>query len=52
MTEDAEAAPITGEDSLVEVGGKDTVEAFTQVLRGAKAWAGTESRSHLPGRLP
>jgi trigger factor len=37
MTEDASAAPITGEDSLVEVGGKDTVEAFTQVLRGAKA---------------
>ncbi|MGA7243438.1 MAG: trigger factor [Terracidiphilus sp.] len=36
MTEDAEAAPITGEDSLVEVGGKDTVEAFTQVLRGAR----------------
>jgi len=32
---DQEAAPITGEDSLVEVGGKDTVDAFTQVLRGA-----------------
>ena len=31
-----EAAPVVGEDTLVEVGGKDTVEAFTTVLRGAK----------------
>jgi len=31
-----EAAPVAGEDTLVEVGGKDTVEAFTSVLRGAK----------------
>jgi trigger factor len=33
---DGEAAPIAGEDSLVEIGGKDTVEAFTTALRGAK----------------
>jgi trigger factor len=33
---DAEAAPISGEDSLIEIGGKDTVEAFTAALRGAK----------------
>ena len=32
----AEAQPITGEDTLVEIGGKDTVEAFTNALRGAK----------------
>ncbi|HUD54303.1 MAG TPA: trigger factor [Terracidiphilus sp.] len=32
-----EAAPLTGQDSLVEIGGKDTVEAFNAVLRGAKA---------------
>jgi trigger factor len=33
----AEAAePIEGEDSLVEVGGKETVEAFSSALRGAK----------------
>jgi len=32
-----EAAPVAGEDSLVEIGGKDTVEAFSTVLRGAKA---------------
>jgi trigger factor len=34
---EAESAPILGEDTLVEIGGKDTVEAFTAALRGAKA---------------
>ncbi|HWA93459.1 MAG TPA: trigger factor [Terracidiphilus sp.] len=34
---EADAAPVAGEDALVEVGGKDTVAAFTEVLRGAKA---------------
>lgn len=33
---DADAAPVTGEDALVEIGGKDTVEAFNTALRGAK----------------
>jgi trigger factor len=33
----AEAPPVAGENTLVEVGGKDTVEAFSSVLRGAKA---------------
>jgi len=28
--------PITGENTLVEIGGKDTVEAFSSALRGAK----------------
>jgi trigger factor len=32
----AEAQPISGENSLVEIGGKDTVEAFSNALRGAK----------------
>lgn len=32
----AEAPPVSGEDTLVEIGGKDTVEAFTGALRGAK----------------
>jgi trigger factor len=31
-----EAEPIAGQDSLVEIGGKDTVDAFNAVLRGAK----------------
>jgi trigger factor len=33
---DADGEPIAGEDTLVEVGGKETVEAFSTVLRGAK----------------
>ncbi len=33
---ETDAAPVAGEDTLVEVGGKDTVEAFTTALRGAK----------------
>jgi len=36
VVDDADAAPIAGEDTLVEIGGKDTVEAFTLALRGAK----------------
>jgi trigger factor len=33
---DPDAAPVAGEDTLVEIGGKDTVEAFSAALRGAK----------------
>jgi trigger factor len=33
---ETEAAPVSGEDAMVEIGGKDTVEAFTSALRGAK----------------
>lgn len=33
---ETEALPMAGEDTLVEIGGKDTVEAFTNSLRGAK----------------
>jgi trigger factor len=32
----ADGTPIVGEDTLVEIGGKDTVAAFTSALRGAK----------------
>jgi trigger factor len=32
----AEAQPVSGEDTLIEIGGKDTVEAFNNALRGAK----------------
>jgi len=31
-----EAAPVAGEDTLVEIGGKETVEAFNTALRGTK----------------
>jgi trigger factor len=33
---DSDAPPVAGEDTLVEIGGKDTVEAFTNALKGAK----------------
>jgi trigger factor len=33
---EADAAPVSGEDTLVEIGGKDTVEAFSNALMGAK----------------
>jgi len=33
---DESAAPVAGEDTLVEIGGKDTVEAFSTALKGAK----------------
>jgi trigger factor len=33
---EAEAQSVSGENTLVEIGGKDTVEAFTNALRGAK----------------
>ncbi len=42
---DAEAAPINGEEAMVEIGGHSTVEAFTTVLRGAKV--GQELRAEV-----
>ena len=36
IADQADAPPVAGEDALVEIGGKDTVEAFSTVLRGAK----------------
>ncbi|HEY1254051.1 MAG TPA: trigger factor [Terracidiphilus sp.] len=36
IADETDAPPIAGEDTLVEIGGKDTVEAFSAVLRGAK----------------
>jgi len=33
---EADATPVAGEDTLVEIGGKDTVAAFTDALKGAK----------------
>ena len=52
IADDSEAAPIAGEDSLVEVGGKDTVDAFTQVLRGAKAGQELKSEVIYPADYP
>ncbi|HZY63013.1 MAG TPA: trigger factor, partial [Edaphobacter sp.] len=37
VTNKSETEPITGDDVLVEVGGKNTLPAFNDALRGAKA---------------
>ncbi len=37
VTNASASAPITGEDVLIEVGGKNTLAAFNDALRGAKA---------------
>ena len=39
--------PITGEDVLIEIGGKNTLAAFNDALRGAKAGSGAEVRGGL-----
>jgi trigger factor len=52
LVDDDEAAPITGEDSLVEIGGKDTVEAFNQVLRGAKPGQELKAEVIYPADYP
>ena len=52
MADDPEAAPITGEDTLVEIGGKDTVEAFNAVLRGAKPGQELKAEVIYPADYP
>ncbi|HEY1577436.1 MAG TPA: trigger factor [Terracidiphilus sp.] len=52
LVDDPEAAPIAGEDSLVEIGGKETVEAFTQVLRGAKSGQELKAEVIYPADYP
>ena len=52
LTDDPEAPPIAGEDSLVEIGGKDTVEAFTQVLRGARPGQELKAEVIYPADYP
>lgn len=47
-----EAAPLQGEDTLVEVGGKDTVEAFSTALRGAKAGQELHVSAAYPAEYP
>ena len=52
LVDDPDAAPISGQDSLVEVGGKDTVDAFTQVLRGARAGQELKAEVIYPADYP
>ncbi len=47
-----EAEPVAGEDSLVEIGGKDTVEAFSSALRGAKPGQTVNVAAQYPAEYP
>jgi trigger factor len=49
---DESATPIKSDDALVEVGGKDTVEAFTSVLRGATVGQTLHVSADYPGEYP
>jgi trigger factor len=49
---DDSAAPIKSDDALVEVGGKDTVEAFNSVLRGATAGQTLHVSADYPTEYP
>ena len=47
-----EAEPVSGEDTLVEIGGKDTVEAFSIALRGAKPGQTLNVAASYPADYP
>jgi trigger factor len=47
-----DAAPVKGEEALVEIGGKDTVEAFTSALRGAKVGQTLDVSASYPAEYP
>ncbi len=47
-----DAEPVAGQDALVEIGGKDTVEAFTTVLRGAKPGQELKAEVIYPAEYP
>jgi trigger factor len=47
-----EAAPVAGEDTLLEIGGKDTVEAFSTALRGATPGQTLNVAAEYPAEYP
>lgn len=47
-----EAEPIAGQDALVEIGGKETVEAFNTALRGAKPGQELKAEVIYPADYP
>jgi trigger factor len=47
-----DATPLKGEEALVEIGGKDTVEAFTAALRGAKVGQTLNVSATYPAEYP
>jgi len=52
LESEPEAEPVAGEDSLVEIGGKDTVEAFSTALRGAKPGETVNVAATYPDEYP
>jgi len=52
VADDPDSAPISGEDSLIEIGGKDTLDAFNQVLRGAKSGQELKAEVIYPADYP
>lgn len=52
ITDEANADPVKGDDALVEIGGKDTVDAFNQVLRGAKPGQELKAEVIYPAEYP
>jgi trigger factor len=49
---DAESEPLTSEDTLVEIGGKNTVEAFSNTLIGAKPGQELKAEVFYPPDYP
>jgi len=52
VADEPDTAPLTGEDALVEIGGKETVEAFTAVLRGANPGQELKAEVIYPAEYP
>ncbi|HWG21317.1 MAG TPA: trigger factor [Terracidiphilus sp.] len=50
--EGEETAPVSSDDALVEIGGADTVEAFTTALRGARAGQQLHVSASYPAEYP
>jgi trigger factor len=49
---EAEPEPLKGEDTLVEIGGKNTVEAFSNALAGARAGQELKAEVAYPADYP
>ena len=49
---DEEASPISADEAMVEIGGKDTVAAFTSALRGAKVGQELHVSASYPAEYP
>jgi trigger factor len=52
LADQTDAPPVSGEDALVEIGGKDTLEAFNAVLRGAKPGQELKAEVVYPADYP